>query len=177
MGKGDKKRRRALDAYDRLQRVATRSALRVEDTLQAHGLSTSQYGVLNALVSGGPTHQQELASALGRSKAQMTAIIDLLEERALVRRVRQSGDKRYITIHLTDAGTALHAAVTPSRDAAIVGVMSALSSQQRARLSRLCRRLLRAIDPPGEGTSHDDVTSLTAATVAAAELIAVIGNN
>ena len=146
-GKAEKKRRRALEAYSRLQRAAARSALLVDDTLQEHGLSSSQYGVLSALAAHGSTHQQELASTLGRSKAQMTAIIDILEQRALVRRERQSEDKRFITIHLTDAGRALHAIATPSRDDAIVELMSELSGAQRARLTRLCRRLLRKVDP------------------------------
>jgi MarR family 2-MHQ and catechol resistance regulon transcriptional repressor len=155
-GKGEKKRRRAVDAYERLQRAAIRSALQVDDALQEHGLSTSQYGVLSSLSTHGPTHQQDLASTLGRSKAQMTAIIDLLEQRALVRRERQVEDKRFITIHLTDAGRALHAMASPARNAAIVTVMSELSGTQRARLARLCRRLLRAIDPPARTDSADE---------------------
>lgn len=169
-GKGEKKRRRALDAYDRLQRAAFRSALRVDDALQEHGLSTSQFGVLHAITEHGPTHQQELASTLGRSKAQMTAIIDLLEQRALVRRERQQEDKRFITVHLTDAGTALHAAASPSRDAAIVGVMSELSGAQRARLARLCRRLLRSLEPQAPDAAADDEALVLASlqTLAAA---------
>ena len=145
--KGEKKRRRAIDAYDRLQRAASRAALRVDDALQQHGLGASQFGVLHALVERGPVHQQELATLLGRSKAQMTAIIDVLEQRALVRRERQSGDKRFIFVHLTEAGSELHARVTPSRDSAIVELMSELSGDQRARLARLCRRLLRTLEP------------------------------
>jgi MarR family 2-MHQ and catechol resistance regulon transcriptional repressor len=173
-GKAEKKRRRALEAYGRLQRAAARSALRVDDALQDHGLSSSQYGVLSELATNGSTHQQELASALGRSKAQMTAIIDTLEHRALVRRERQSEDKRFITIHLTDAGRALHAAATPSRDEAIVELMSDLSGAQRARLARLCRRLLRKLEPARTNVeTHEQV----AAVAVPRDVATVAGNN
>ena len=36
---------------------------------------------------------------------------------------------------------------TPARTAAIVELMSDLTGEQRARLARLCRRLLRTLDP------------------------------
>ncbi|MBL0173347.1 MAG: MarR family transcriptional regulator [Gemmatimonadaceae bacterium] len=146
-GKGDKKRRRALDAYGRLQRAAGLAATRVEAAVHPFGLSASQFGVLDTIAARGAVHQQELAEALGRSKAQMTAIIDALESRGLVRRERHATDRRFITVHLTDAGTAVLEQATPARTAAIVDLMSELTGEQRARLARLCRRLLRTLDP------------------------------
>ncbi len=146
-GKGEKKRRRALDAYGRLQRAAGLAASRVEAAVHPFGLSASQFGVLDTVATRGAVHQQELAEALGRSKAQMTAIIDALESRALVRRERHPTDRRFITVHLTDAGIATLNAATPARTTAIVELMSDLTGEQRARLARLCRRLLRTLDP------------------------------
>jgi MarR family 2-MHQ and catechol resistance regulon transcriptional repressor len=146
-GKGDKKRRRALDAYSRLQRAAGLAATRVEASVHPFGLSASQFGVLDTLAERGAVHQQELAEALGRSKAQMTAIIDALESRALVRRERHATDRRFMTVHLTDAGIKVLAQATPARTAAIIDLMSELTGEQRARLARLCRRLLRTLDP------------------------------
>ena len=150
-GKGDKKRRRALDAYSRLQRAAGLAASRVEAAVHPFGLSASQFGVLDTIAARGAVHQQELAEALGRSKAQMTAIIDALESRALVRRERHPTDRRFITVHLTDDGSTVLADATPVRTAAIVDLMSELTGEQRARLARLCRRLLRTLDPDEAG--------------------------
>jgi len=146
-GKGDKKKRRAIDAYGRLQRAAGLASSRVEAAVHPFGLSASQFGVLDTLHTRGSVHQQELAEALGRSKAQMTAIIDALESRAHVRRERHPTDRRFITVHLTEAGAALLAQATPARTDAIVDLMSELTGEQRARLARLCRRLLRTLDP------------------------------
>ncbi len=146
-GKGEKKKRRAIDAYGRLQRAAGLAASRVEAAVHPFGLSASQFGVLDTLHTRGSVHQQELAEALGRSKAQMTAIIDALESRGWVRRERHPTDRRFITIHLMDAGAATLAQATPARTDAIVDLMSELTGEQRARLARLCRRLLRTLDP------------------------------
>jgi len=156
MSKGEKKRRRALDAYGALQRVAALSATHVDVATHAFGLSASQFGVLETLQQRGPVHQQELAEALARSKAQMTAIIDALEGRGLVRRERHAVDRRFITVYLTEAGHVLLADVGPVRTEAIVGLMRELSGEQKTRLTRLCRRLIRMLDPGSDdGTDHD----------------------
>lgn len=166
MSKGDKKRRRALEAYGSLQRVATLSAAHVDQALHTFGLSASQYGVLETLQQRGPVHQQELAEALGRSKAQMTAIIDALEGRGLVRRERHAVDRRFISVYLTDAGRIMLADAGPLRTEAIVALMRELSGDQKTRLTRLCRRLLKVLDPSDadevndtDDTTSDDTTS------------------
>lgn len=156
MRKGEKKRRRAIDAYGTLQRAAALAAAHVDDALHPFGLSASQYGVLETLQDRGPVHQQELAEALGRSKAQMTAIIDALEERELVRRERHAVDRRFISVYLTEAGRAVLAEASPARSEAIVALMRELSGDQRQRLTRLCKRLLRVLDPDAEDDDTDD---------------------
>lgn len=151
MSKGDKKRRRALEAYGALQRAAALAAVSVDQAVHPFGLSASQFGVLDTLATLGPVHQQELAERLGRSKAQMTAIIDALESRALVRRERHADDRRFISVHLTDAGRVVLTDATPVRSEAIVALMRELSGDQRTKLTRLCRRLLRALgDEPDD---------------------------
>ncbi len=162
MSKGEKKRRRALDAYSMLQRAASMASVQVEQAVHPFGLSASQFGVLETLESRGPVHQQELAVALGRSKAQMTAIIDALEARGWARRERHATDRRFISVYLTDDGREVLVSTAPARSDAIVAIMAELSGEQRARLGRLCRRLLRVLDPDQANAStddaHDDVT-------------------
>ena len=54
MSKGEKKRRRALDAYATLQRAATMAAAQVEQAVHPFGLSGSQSGVLETLEDAAP---------------------------------------------------------------------------------------------------------------------------
>ena len=144
------------------------AAAHVDDAVHPFGLSASQYGVLDTLAERGPVHQQELAEALARSKAQMTAIIDALEGRGFVRRERHAVDRRFISVYLTEAGRVMLAEAAPARTEAIVSLMRELSGEQKTRLTRLCRRLLRVLDPqgddgvaesdnePSDSESHDD---------------------
>ena len=155
-GKGEKKRRRALDAYARLQRAASLSSARVDQAVNTFGLSASQLGVLEVLDDRGSLHQQELVRALGRSKAQMTSIVDTLEKRGAVRRERHATDRRFMTVHLTDDGRTLLAQAAPVRAEAIVALMRELTGEQRGRLARLCRRLIRVLAPDEDERGGDD---------------------
>lgn len=158
-GKGEKKRRRALDAYTRLQRAASLSSARVDQAVNTFGLSASQLGVLEVLDDRGSLHQQELVRALGRSKAQMTSIVDTLEKRGAVRRERHATDRRFMTVHLTEEGRTLLEEAAPVRAEAIVALMRELTGEQRGRLARLCRRLIRVLAPDEDdrGNGDDDV--------------------
>ena len=155
-GKSEKKRRRALEAYSRLQRAAALSSARVDQAVNSFGLSASQLGVLDVLADRGSLHQQELVRALGRSKAQMTSIVDTLEKRGAVRRERHATDRRFMTVHLTEDGRTLLDQAAPVRADAIIALMRELTGEQRSRLARLCRRLIRVLAPDeDEGESSD----------------------
>lgn len=155
-GKGEKKRRRALEAYSRLQRAAALSSARVDQAVNGFGLSASQLGVLDVLDDRGSLHQQELVRALGRSKAQMTSIVDTLEKRGAVRRERHATDRRFMTVHLTEAGRELLEKAAPVRAEAILTVMHELTAEQRARLAKLCRRLIRVLAPDEDADDSSD---------------------
>jgi DNA-binding MarR family transcriptional regulator len=146
-GKGEKRQRRAVAAYALLQRAAELAAAAVDDAVQPHGVSTSQAAVLEALAAHGPQHQQELATRLGRSKAQLTALAEALEGKGLVRRERPAADRRFVTVTLTEAGRALLAIVEPARGQAVGTLMAALEGKQRRRLVDACEALVAQLAP------------------------------
>lgn len=149
-GKGGKRQRRALAAYALLQRAAELAAAAVEDAVQPHGVSPSQEAVLEALAAHGPQHQQELATRLSRSKAQLTALAEALESKGLVRRERPAADRRFVTVTLTEAGRALLAVVEPARARAVAELMGGLEGKQRRRLVEACEALVAQLAPAPE---------------------------
>jgi len=68
-------------------------------------------------------------------------VIDNLEKRGLVRRERDSQDRRYLTVHLTDAGTVLVADVFTEVESAIVSELGVLSEGEQEQLGTLCKKL------------------------------------
>ena len=141
---------RALDAFIKLQRASKAVSARLERHLSAASLTESQFGVLEALLHLGPLCQRELSAKILRSGANLTTVVDNLEKRSLVRRERGVEDRRYVTVHLSDAGRALIERVMPAHVGRITESFGVLSVEEIEAFDRLCKKLglsAAALDP------------------------------
>lgn len=141
--KGTGGERRALDAFVKLIRAAESVGNRVNAHLAAEGISVSQFGALEALLHLGPMCQKDLGAKLLKSGGNITMVVDNLETRGLVARVRDTPDRRMTTVHLTETGRALIERVFPIHAREVVREMCALDPDEQAMLGRLCRKLGR----------------------------------
>ena len=98
---------RALKAYVKLMRAAESITSRVHKHLSSAGLTVSQFGVLEAIYHLGPLSQKDLGRKILRSSGNITMVIDNLEKRRLVRRKRDTSDRRIFIVHLTGEGQKL----------------------------------------------------------------------
>ena len=71
---------------------------------QAYGLSMTHFQVMAILDADGPTAMSRLAEQIGVSFSNATGIVGRLEEREVVIRVHDRGDRRIVLAQLTDAG-------------------------------------------------------------------------
>ena len=131
----------ALNTYTKLVRAAESVTARTSRVMTAANLTLSQFGVLEALYHKGPLCQRDIAAKILKSTGNMTLVIDNLEKSGLVRRVRDNEDRRFLTIHLTEAGTGLIARVFADVEAAIVAEMSPLTAPEQETLGELCKKL------------------------------------
>ncbi len=135
---------RALNTYIKLMRAADSVTARIHRHLAPTGLTLSQLGVLDALFHLGPLCQRDLAQKLLKTGGNITLVIDNLEKRALVKRERQTADRRFVLVSLTEQGQQLFSAIFPRHVAAIVQEMGQLTAAEQEALARLCRQLGRA---------------------------------
>jgi MarR family 2-MHQ and catechol resistance regulon transcriptional repressor len=131
----------ALDAYVKLMRAAESVTARLERGLRRAGLTTSQFGVMEALHHLGPLCQGELAQKILKSNGNLTTVVDNLERRGLVERRRDSGDRRRVEVRLTETGADSIAKIFPTHARAVEEIFSVLDDQQRRELAALCRSL------------------------------------
>jgi MarR family 2-MHQ and catechol resistance regulon transcriptional repressor len=132
---------RALNTYTKLMRAAESVTVRVNRPMSAAGLTISQFGVLEALLHKGPLCQRDIAAKILKSTGNITMVIDNLEKRGLVRRERDSQDRRYLTVYLSAAGTTLIAKAFGAVEASIATEMAALSEAEQELLGTLCKKL------------------------------------
>lgn len=132
---------RALNAYINLMRACDSLERRLAGKLELRGLTVAQFGILEALLHLGPMCQKALGEKLLRSRGNITVVVNNLEKRGLVRRQRDTEDKRMIQIHLRAEGQKLIASVFPQHAEDIKAEMSVLNREEQEALRQLCRKL------------------------------------
>lgn len=132
---------RSLNTYTKLMRAAESVTSRVSRSMTAAELTISQFGVLEAIYHKGPLCQRDIAAKILKSTGNITMVIDNLEKRGLVKRQRDSQDRRYLAVHLTDLGMIRIVKAFAAVEAAIVQEMAALSEQEQEQLGALCKKL------------------------------------
>ena len=130
----------ALKTFVKLVRAAETVSTRVHGDLLRAGLTTSQFGVLEALFHLGPQCQKDIAEKILRSTGNITMVIDNLEKRGLVLRRRKEGDRRSYMVELTEKGKALIAELFPAHARRISQVMSVLGREELEQLGTILRK-------------------------------------
>ena len=131
----------ALNVYIKLMRAANTIQSLVERRLNMFGLTENQFGSMEILYYLGPQSQRDLGSKLFTSGGNITMVIDNLEKRDLVQRVRSESDRRTIIVSLTEQGRELIAEIMPGQVRAIVELFAPLDSEEQEMLGALCKKL------------------------------------
>ena len=138
---GSKEEIYALNAFIKLVRAAGSVSARVEAYLGEIGLTVSQFGVLEALHHLGPLYQKDLATKILKSTGNITMVVDNLEKRGLVERVRDEDDRRHYFVRITAEGSRLIRSFFPGHVKRIVREMGRLSRIEQETLGRLCKKV------------------------------------
>ncbi len=149
----------AVRAYVKLMRASRSVLARVEKALAPHGLTPTQLGVLEVLLHQGALTHRELGRKVLTSAGNMTDVVDKLGARGLVRRVRDTADRRSVRVELTAEGRVLIEAVFPRHAADIAAAMAGLDRAELRALGAQLRRL-------GMAAARSDAASVPAPVLA-----------
>ena len=111
------------------------------ERLEPLGLSPREWGVLGTLAESGPLTQIDLARTLSVDRTAMVYLLDGLEERGLVRRVRNPRDRRAFLVNLTDDGRALQTRAAAALEGQADTLLEPLDAGERAQLVELLGRV------------------------------------
>ena len=157
--RGNDRERHALDAYIKLSRATAAVDARINRPLAQVGLTTSQFGVLEAVWHLGPLSHGDISRKLLKSSGNVTTVIDNLVKRGLVRREGDERDRRVSRVALTEDGCSLLESIFPAHVQRVVEAFRALTPGELDTLGVLLRRLGRGADvnvatpPPSHATS------------------------
>jgi DNA-binding MarR family transcriptional regulator len=135
-----------IDAWVELVRAYQLIIRRLEQALDAHGVSLSQFEVLAHLHFDGAITQNELAQRLLVTKGNVCGLIDRMEKAGLVGRTADPADRRANRLRLTASGRALLLSALPPHLALIKEMMGQLRTPEVNTLRDLLTQLNAAGD-------------------------------
>lgn len=135
-----------LGVVVRVQHLAKLFSENAEQALARFSLKLWEYDVLSALRRQGTPYElpaSELARASMLTSGTVTTRIDGLERRKLVKRRRNTNDRRVVQIRLTALGLTTIDAAIAARMASADQQLRALSSRERKSLISTLRKVLQ----------------------------------
>lgn len=140
----------ALKLWIALARCYSTYSKAIAAKVQEYGLTTPQFGTLEALYHLGPLSLGELADKLLVTGGNVTYVMDRLEEQGLVYRYRSPEDRRVIHAKLTQKGRDLVASVFPEHATYVEHLSRHLGADEQETLRALLKRL-------GKGIATEDL--------------------
>ena len=105
------------------------------------GLDMCEWRAVQILGRDGPSTINAVADRIAMDRGGTSRAIARMEQRGLVHRLPQQGDRRRSCVDLTDAGRALHERVARFANAREERLVRSLDPADRARLAQLLHRL------------------------------------
>jgi len=108
--------------------------------------SVNEAHVILSVGTKGEMTMSEIAKALHLSLSSVTAIIDKLEDKKSVRRVRSDRDRRIVRVGLTGQGKKFHDLFEKAHLKLTLDILGTLSREEQAELLRLFRKIVARFD-------------------------------
>jgi MarR family 2-MHQ and catechol resistance regulon transcriptional repressor len=115
-------------------------------SIEKLGLGLSDFAVLEMLLHKGPQPVNTIGAKVLLTSGSITAAVDRLEARGLVRRGNDPKDRRARIVHLTRAGRKLIACAFAEHSRTMEEAVGVLSVGERATLARLLKKLGKSLD-------------------------------
>lgn len=112
----------SLECYHRLMSFSWKLIRQSRKNLSQMGFTRNQYVVMRSIEPGEAVTLSEISSRAFKENSNVTALVDFLEERGIVRRIPDPRDRRIIRVELTKEGIQTREHVQSQHDAFIKGL-------------------------------------------------------
>ena len=129
-----------------IRRLMQAGELYTKELNKIYNVSSAQLNCLLVLYENGPLSPSQIARHILVNSSTVTGIIDRLEQKGLVRRLRISQDRRVITIELTKNGEVLAENAPPPVQQKIIDGLNKLSEDQIDQTAAILLKLTDMLD-------------------------------
>ncbi len=140
------KRGDTVEIVQGLRRIVKALHTYSQDVHKAYGLTGPQLWALKTLQGAGRMSTGRLAAALAVHQSSTSILVDRLEKRGLVRRLRGRVDHRFVDMELTARGAALAADAPEPAQGRLLHALEAMPSREVRKIRHAVDRLVRAME-------------------------------
>ena len=117
-----------------------------QDVRSAYGLTGPQLWALKTLQREGRMTVGRLAAALAVHQSSISILLDRLEKRSLVRRIRRQPDRRVVQVELTKRGAAMATDAPDAAQGRLLHALATMPAEQLRRTRRVVEQLVDAME-------------------------------
>ncbi len=141
-----KKRVDTVEIVQGLRRIVKALHTYSQDVRKAYGLTGPQLWALKTLQSDGRMSTGRLATALAVHQSSLSLLVDRLEKRGLVRRLRGQLDHRFVEMELTSRGAALATDAPEPAQGRLLHALEAMPAGEVRKIRHAVDRLVLAME-------------------------------
>jgi len=137
------------DIIESIRRLVRAEYLDSQKMSKQYGLTGPQSLVLRLLIKKGALSSADLSRQMYVTPSNITGIIDRLEKKGFVERIRKQGDRRVALITLTDSGQKLGQTIPDPIEKKFVNQLVDLEPEHLQILAMAMNQILNLIDTKG----------------------------
>jgi DNA-binding MarR family transcriptional regulator len=137
---------KTFDPLDGIGRVLSRVKMEMHEALEQElapfDITAAQYLILLNLATGEVDSASELCRGVSYDPGAMTRMLDRLERKGLIRRVRSPTDRRKVLLELTAEGKAVYPKLTAKYAEVLNRFLRGFTTTEAQELAKLLERML-----------------------------------
>ena len=137
------------DIVQSIRRLVRAEYLDSQKMSKQYGLTGPQSLVMWLLINNGPLSSADLSRRMYVTPSNLTGIIDRLQKKELVERIRKEGDRRVALITLTESGEKLGQSIPDPIEKKFVNQLADLDPEHIQILAMAMNQILNLIETKG----------------------------
>ena len=137
------------DIVESIRRLVRAEYLDSKKMSKQFGLTGPQSQVLRLLIKNGSLSSADLSRKMYVTPSNVTGIIDRLEKKGLVERIRKQGDRRVANITLTNSGLELGKTIPDPIEKKFVNQMADMDPEHLQILAMAMNQIINLVDTKG----------------------------
>ena len=133
------------DIVESIRKLVHAVAINSQEMRKHYGITGRQCNILRSLYINGPTSSADLSRRLYVTPSNITGIIDRLEKKGFVSRVKKEGDRRIALITLTESGAELSRSIPDSIENKMISELADLDTEHVKFLAMAMKQILKTI--------------------------------